>query len=95
MYVYPQPCTDTVSKLTNNYVNSRASQRVEIIHFLPVTVQLVYVSVRGVQAENVFSIIIWDMIFEEDTLTVHVRDDATPSTEILDLTDHLKMTNVT
>ncbi len=56
--------------------------------------QFVYVSVRGIELQNVFSIIIWDMIFEDDLLIVHVPDDASPIYQILDLNDHLKMTNV-
>ena len=36
--------------------------------------QVIYVSVRGVEHVNVFSIIIWDRIFNEEEYTLYVPE---------------------
>ena len=57
-------------------------------------VQFVYVSVRGLALRNTFTIIIWDMIFNEDQYTVDVPE-GVRDTQIFNLVDELKITNVT
>ena len=56
--------------------------------------QFVYVSVRGHASRNHFSVIIWDMIFEEDLYTVPVSEGVS-DLDVFDLNDALRMTNVT
>ena len=62
-----------------------------LFHYL---VQFVYVSVRGLALRNTFTIIIWDMIFNEDQYTVDVPE-GVRDTQIFNLVDELKITNVT
>ena len=56
--------------------------------------QFVYVSVRGVQLHNTFSVIIWDMIFHEEMYTVYVPE-GVGNYDVFDLDDALRETNVT
>ena len=60
----------------------------------PCLVQFVYVSVRGLASRNTFTIIIWDMIFNEDQYTVEVME-GVRDTQIFNLVGELKITNVT
>ena len=55
--------------------------------------QFVYVSVRGRAPRNHFSVIVWDMIFEEDLYTVPVPEGVS-GLEVFDLNNALRMTNV-
>lgn len=56
--------------------------------------QFVYVSVRGLELRNTFSVIIWDMIFNEDQYTLNVTE-GVRDVAIFNLVDQLKITNVT
>ena len=56
--------------------------------------QFVYVSVRGHASRNHFSVIIWDMIFEEDLYAVPVSEGVS-DLDVFDLNNALRMTNVT
>ena len=45
------------------------------LHLFPwCDIQVIYVSVRGVEHVNVFSIIIWDRIFNEEEYTLYVPE---------------------
>ena len=56
--------------------------------------QFVYVSVRGLELRNTFSVIIWDMIFNEDQYILNVTE-GVRDVAIFNLVDQLKITNVT
>ena len=62
--------------------------------FPTVPFQFVYWSVRGLHIHNQFSVIIWDMIFQEDSFTVYVLEGVSGLT-VFNLNDALRMTNVT
>lgn len=53
-----------------------------------------YVSVLGLTLYNTFTVIIWDMIFEEDLVTVYVPEGVLVS-NVFDLTSTLLTTNIT
>ena len=53
-----------------------------------------YVSVRGLELRNTFSVIIWDMIFNEDQYILNVTE-GVRDVAIFNLVDQLKITNVT
>lgn len=65
-----------------------------IIILLCIHFQFVYWSVRGLHIHNQFSVIIWDMIFQEDSYTVYVLEGVS-GLAVFNLNDALKMTNVT
>jgi hypothetical protein len=53
--------------------------------------RFVYVSVRGRRPQNEFSVVIWDMIFQQDEYTVTVLDDGdTTGQPIINLVDQIR-----
>ena len=56
--------------------------------------QFIYWSVKGVDPHNLFSVIIWDSIFQEDSFSVSVMEGVSGAV-VFNLDDALKMTNVT
>ena len=60
---------------------------------LPLSLQFVYVSVRGRRPRNEFSIVIWDMIFQQDEYTITVLDAGdTTGQPIINLVDQIRDT---
>ena len=57
--------------------------------------QLVYVSVRGVQRHNTFTIVIWDLIFEQDEYALELVEGRGNGTVFLRLQEQLRTNNVT
>ena len=56
--------------------------------------QFVYVSVLGRKPRNEFSIVIWDMIFQQDEYTITILDGGdTTGQEIINLANEIGMTN--
>ena len=49
---------------------------------------------KGVDPHNLFSVIIWDSIFQEDSFSVSVMEGVSGAV-VFNLNDALKMTNVT
>ncbi len=58
------------------------------------SLQFIYWSVKGVDPRNVFSVIIWDMIFPEDSYTVAIAAGVGGAT-VFNLNNALRVTNVT
>lgn len=57
--------------------------------------QLVYVSVRGVQRHNTFTIVIWDLVFEQEEYALQVVEGRGNGTVLLRLQEQLRTDNVT
>ena len=77
-------------KQTNNALTDKQTTNSSLFS-LP---QFVYVSVRGLNLHNKFSVIIWDMIFGQDLYIVRVPEGAA-NPAVFELLSVLLPTNVT
>lgn len=55
--------------------------------------QFIYWSVKGIDSRNLFSVIIWDMIFTEDEYTITIATGMAGAV-VFNLNDALRTTNV-